>query len=161
MVHKMSIQLTKRLTAKILRRGVNAVKIKKMAYTEASKAITGDDVRALIKNGSVYVIKEKKNLSLHGKELHKKRQKGARRGPGKKKGTLKARTGRTYPKHIRAQRRIIKSLKSDTTINNIQFKKYYKLVKGGTFSTKAQLINYIIHTGVDIIDEKYDKLKHL
>lgn len=156
----MTIQLTKRLAARILKRGVNAVKIKEIAYTEASKAITGEDVRALIKNGSLYTIKKKKNLSLHGKELHKKRLKGARRGTGKKKGTLKARTGRTYPQHIRAQRRIIKTLKVDSTINNEQFKKFYKLIKGGTFATKSQLINHIIQAGVSIDEERFNKLKH-
>lgn len=160
MVLRMTIQLTKRLAARLLKRGVNAIKIKEISYKEASKAITGEDVRTLIKNGSIYTIKKKKNLSLHGKELHKKRLKGARRGIGKKKGTLKARTGRTYPQHIRAQRRIIKILKSDNTINNEQFKKFYKLVKGGTFTTKSHLINYIIHTGVSIDEKRFNELKH-
>lgn len=157
----MSIKLTRRIAARLLKRGENAVRINESAHPDATKAITAEDVRGLIEKGSVYAVKKKRNLSIHGKELKIKRHKGRSRGPGRKKGTYKARIGRTYPKRIRAQRRIIKELKADGTINNEQFKKFYSLVKGGTFSNKAQLINHIMSKGVNIDSERYNKLKHV
>lgn len=108
----------------------------------------------------MYAVQKRKNLSIRGKELKSKRHKGRSRGTGRKRGTYKARIGRTYPKRVRAQRRVIKALKADSTINNEQFKTFYALVKGGTFSNKAQLINHMINKGVKIDDERYNKLKH-
>ncbi len=158
----MSIKLTKRIAAIVMDRGESSIRINPTALAEAKKAITREDVRVLIKNGSVYAIKEKKNLSLHGKELKKKRIAGRKRGYGRRKGTKNARSGTSlYPKKIRGQRRILKSLKNDKIIDNIVFKKYYKLTKGGSFPTKISLINHIKDSGVKINDELMEKLKHI
>ena len=81
----MSIKLTKRIAAIVMDRGESSIRINPTALAEAKKAITREDVRVLIKNGSVYAIKEKKNLSLHGKELKKKRIAGRKRGYDKEK----------------------------------------------------------------------------
>jgi Ribosomal protein L19E len=157
----MSIELTKRIAARSLKRGVNAIRIKDTARADASKAITTDDVRVLLKNGNVYAIPKKKNLSKRGKERNVKKAKGRGRGPGRKRGTYKARTGRRYPKKVRAQRRVLKELKSSKSITNEQFKRFYSLVKGGTFGSKAQLLNNIMGTGVQIDGERFEKLKHM
>ena len=157
----MSIKLTKRVAAIIMDRGENSIRINPTAIAEAKKAITREDVRALIKNGSVYAIKEKKNLSIHGKELRKKRIEGRKRGPGRRKGTKNARHNISYPKKIRGQRRILKNLKEDKIIDNVVFKKYYKLTKGGGFPTKISLINHIKDSGIKISDELTEKLKHI
>ncbi len=157
----MSIELTKRIAARSLKRGINAIRIKDSARDDASKAITTDDVRALLKSGAVYSIPKKKNVSRSGKERNEKKAKGRRRGPGRKRGTYKARTGRTYPRRVRAQRRVLKELKSSKTITNEQFKRFYSLVKGGTFGSKAQLINNIMGTGVQIDGQRFEKLKHM
>jgi large subunit ribosomal protein L19e len=156
----MTIQLTKRLAARMLKRGENAVRIKGSAIADASKAITAEDVRALVKSGNVYAIPEKRNISMHGKTLKMKRMKGRKRGPGKKRGTYKARTGKSYPQRVRGQRRVLKELKSDGTIDNQQFKRFYKLVKGGTFASKAQLLNSITSSGVNIDAERFERLRH-
>lgn len=156
----MSIKLTKRIAAQVMRRGENAVKIKKDSVEDAKKAITRDDVRALISKGAIYATKEKHNESRYGSELHSKRQEGRARGPGRKKGTYRARTGVMYKKKVRAQRRIISMLKEQKIIDNELYKKFYALVKGGTFVTKVQLINHIKGTGVKIDDEMFNKLRH-
>lgn len=157
----MSIKLTKRTAAIILKRGVSSVRIKHDALEDAQKAITREDVRALIKNGRVYALKEKENLSIYSKILKEKRSKGRRRGKGKKKGTRKARGMATYQKRIRAQRRILSELKKEKAINNEMFKKFYALAKGGSFQTKMILINHIKSRGVSITDEQLEKLKHI
>jgi large subunit ribosomal protein L19e len=156
----MSIKFTRRIAAQVMGRGENAVKIKKDSVEDAKKAITRDDVRALIGKGAVYTIKEKRNMSRYGSELKKKRSEGRSRGPGRKKGTYKARTGILYKKKVRAQRRIISMLKEQKLIDNEMYKKFYALVKGGTFMTKVQLINHIKGNGVKMDDALFDKLRH-
>lgn len=157
----MSIKLAKRAASSIMRRGVSSIRISKGSLEDASKAITKEDVRALIKSGKMYAVKEGKNLSLHGKELKKKRRKGRARGPGRRKGSTKARTGVLYKKKVRAQRRIIGDLKAKGEIDNTVFKRYYALVKGGTFPTKMSLINHIRNSGISMTDERAKELKSI
>ncbi len=156
----MSIKLTKRAAAQIMKRGVNSIRIQEGSLEDAKKAITKEDVRALIKSGKVYAIKEKTTLSLHGRELKRKRRAGRARGPGRRKGSHKARSGSPYVKKVRAQRRILASLKGANEIDNVMFKRYYALVKGGTFQTKLSLINHI-RTSVKMTDERAAELKKL
>lgn len=156
----MSIKLTKRTASLIMHRGMSSVRIKPTAIEDATKAITREDVRALIKNGSIYAIKEKHNASRYGKELRIKRNAGRKRGKGKRKGTTKARTATGYVKKVRAQRRILEKLKSEKSITNEMYKELYALVKGGTFQTKASLLNHIRSKGLSIDDTTYNKLKH-
>ncbi len=157
----MSIKFTKRAGGAILKRGTTSVRISPTALAGAQKALTKDDVRELVRSGGVYALKEKKNLSLHGKLLGKKRAKGRRRGRGRRKGTIKARGSVDYKQKIRGQRRVIKQLKGDGTIDNVYFKHIYALVKGGTFSSKVTLLNHIRSEGIQIPDERFEKLRHI
>lgn len=157
----MSIKLTKRIASELLNRGESAVRIKNDAIQEAKKAITREDVRALIKNGSIYSVRSKHNISAYSKVLGLKRSKGRRRGHGRRKGTANARGPVEYKKRIRGQRRVLHALKMEKLIDNEKFKKYYALVKGGTFMNKATLINHIKNDGVAISDDKFNQLRHL
>lgn len=158
----MSIVLTRRIAAELLNRGESAIRIKSGALADVKKAITRDDVRALISSGSVYALEEKKNLSRYSEILREKRNQGRKRGRGRRKGTAKAR-GATlrYEKKVRGQRRVLAALKKDSTITNMQYKKFYALVKGGNFVTKASLLGHIRAHGVTLTDERYNQLKHM
>jgi large subunit ribosomal protein L19e len=157
----MSVKLTKRVASDIMKRGERSIRIKPNAIDDAKKAITRDDVKDLIKKGSIYAIVEKHNISKYGKSLKKKRAEGRKRGPGKKKGTRKTRSTANHMKRMRSQRRILAALKTDKTINNDQYKEFYALVKGGTFQTKATLLNHIKSKGVELSPERLEKLKHI
>ncbi len=157
----MSVKLTRRIAADLLKRGESAVKIKPGAIKDAEKAITREDVRNLIKNGSIYLTKLKHNISAYSKVLREKRKKGRRRGTGRRKGTLKARGTVEYKKRIRGQRRVLKALKTENIVDNERFKKYYALVKGGNFTSKASLISHILNDGVAIKEEKIKELRHM
>ncbi|MDE1868678.1 MAG: 50S ribosomal protein L19e [Candidatus Micrarchaeota archaeon] len=158
----MSVRLTRRIAAELLNRGESAIRIKPAAIADAQKAITRDDVRTLIGSGSVYALQEKSNLSLYSKELREKRNQGRKRGRGRRKGTAKAR-GATlrYEKKVRGQRRVLAALKKDKTIDNEQYKRFYALVKGGNFMTKASLLGHIRAHGVTLTEERYKQLKHM
>ncbi|MDE1865648.1 MAG: 50S ribosomal protein L19e [Candidatus Micrarchaeota archaeon] len=157
----MSIKLTRRIAAELMKRGESKVRIKPDKADDAKKAITREDVRALIANGSVYAIKEKHNLSLYSKELRVKRNKGRRRGPGRRKGSAKARQSIDYVKKIRGQRRVLAALKQEKSIDNEAFKRYYRLVKGGNFQTKGQLLSHLTTEGVKIDQQRLEKLRHM
>ena len=157
----MSIKLTRRIAAQLLDRGETSVRIKKDSLEDATNAITRDDVRRLISSGGVYALPKKKTMSFHSKVLHKKRAEGRRRGPGRRKGTLKARGGLEYKKKIRGQRRVLAFLKGEHVLENDKFGEYYRLVKGGTFASKVLLLNRIRSDGIEITDEKFEKLKHM
>ncbi len=157
----MSIRLTKRIASDLLDRGESAIRIKGTAIAEAEKAITREDVRQLIKKGNIYAIAEKRNISTYSKVLKIKRAQGRRRGPGAKKGTRNARSSIEYKRKVRGQRRVLLALKADKTIDNIMFKQFYKLVRGGTFESKAQLLSHIKGKGVVMSDEKFEKLRHI
>jgi large subunit ribosomal protein L19e len=156
----MSIKFSKRAASGILKRGEGTIRIKSSALESADKAITKDDVRDLVKSGDIYALPMKKNMSLHGKLLRIKRAKGRRRGMGRRKGTLKSRNYPVYKQKIRGQRRVVKALKADKTIDNEYFKKIYLLVKGGTFANKVTLLNHIRSDGIQIPEEKFEKLRH-
>ncbi len=157
----MTIKLTKRVAALLLDRGVSSIRIKDTGIADAEKAITREDVRTLIKKGDVYAVAEKSNISTYGKLLKVKRAQGRSRGTGRKRGTIKARKSIEYKKKIRAQRRVLLALKADKTINNDLFKEFYRLVRGGTFQSKASLLGHIRDEGVAINDERFQKLKHI
>lgn len=157
----MSIKLTKRIAADIMGRGLSSVRIKEGATAEAQKAITRADVRELVKNGSIYAIKEKENLSLHSQMLREKRMKGRRRGQGKRRGSIKARGAMPYKQKIRAQRRVLAELKGSKEIDNITFKKFYALVKGGIFPSKQSLLFRLKTEGVKLDDARMEKLRHV
>ncbi len=157
----MSIKLTRRIAARVMNRGESKIRIKKDALEDAEKAITADDVRAMVKAGKIYALKEKHNVSLRSKVVRLKKMKGRRRGIGSRKGTAKARMSIDYKKKIRGQRRVLKRLKSEKVIDNPTFKRFYALVKGGTFANKASLINHIRSTGISMTDEKAKELRHI
>lgn len=157
----MSIKFVKRASAGILGRGESAVRIKTASLAEAKKALTKDDVRELIRNGSIYAIKEKKNISVYGKELKIKRNEGRSRGPGSRRGRKGARPGVAYTKRIRGQRRVLKKLKKDGLLDNSNFKKLYSLVKGGTFASKITLLRHVQSIGVQLGEDKIEELRHI
>lgn len=157
----MSIKLTRRIAGRMLKRGVSNVRIKAGSLEDAKKAITSSDVKALIDKGGVYALPKKHNISARGKILKKKRNQGRSRGPGRRKGTKKARGGVEYKKRIRGQRRVLKELRRDKLLDGALFRKLYLLVKGGNFSNKATLLNHVRSRGVEISDEKFEKLRHM
>jgi large subunit ribosomal protein L19e len=158
----MSIKLSRRIAAELMKRGESKVRIKPDRVEDAKKAITREDVRNLISSGAVYAIKPKHNLSLYSKDLREKRNKGRARGPGRRKGSAKARQSVGYEKKIRGQRRVLAALKKEKVIDNIAFKSYYKLVKGGNFPSKISLLNHLTSVGgVKIEPQKLEQLRHM
>jgi large subunit ribosomal protein L19e len=156
----MTVKITRRIAAILMKRGESSIRITAEGTKDASQVITRDDVRRLIKEGKVFALKKKENMSLYSKILKKKRMQGRKRGPGKKKGGKKVRKSIEYSKKVRGQRRVLFQLKADNTITNEQFKSLYKLVRGGIFTSKASLLTNIAGRGIVIKEDRYKQLKH-
>ncbi|MGC8547756.1 MAG: 50S ribosomal protein L19e [Candidatus Micrarchaeia archaeon] len=155
----MTIKFVKRVAGELLHRGENAIKIKESARSDAEKALTKDDVRKLIKDGSVYAELPKHNLSLHGKLLRQKRAKGRKRGYGKRKGTAKARAGKVWERKVRSQRLLLKRLKEIGKINTKTFDKFYASIKGNAFPDKRSLLLHLSDEGVKVSDEELKQIE--
>jgi large subunit ribosomal protein L19e len=150
----MTIEFTKRIAAELLKRGESKVRINTLALEKASKAMTREDVKRLIQDGSVYALKEKHNLSLSSKKLKLRRAKGRSRGQGRRKGSDKARQGRTWEKKVRSQRLFLKQLKLTGKIDKAAFRKYYMLIKGNSFTDKASLLRRLEEEGTKVSPEE-------
>ncbi|MGB9703147.1 MAG: 50S ribosomal protein L19e [Candidatus Micrarchaeia archaeon] len=121
----------KEIASKILKVGVSRVRILPTAIEDVKKALTRNDVKKLIEEKKVFAIEEKKKMK---KERKKK---------GLKKGSRKARESVRWEDRVRAQRRLIKMLKAKGEITNETFKKVYKLIKSGSFSSRASLLTFL------------------
>ncbi len=154
----MTIKFVKRVAAQISERGVNSVRINPSSLEGINKAMTREDVRKLIENGSIVFTKEKHNLSLASKELRKRRNKGRSRGPGRRKGTRKARQSLTWIKRARSQRLMLKKLRAMGKIDRQQFNKYYMLSKGGSYTSKGTLLLHMSEDGIALTDAERKEL---
>lgn len=149
----MSIKFTKRVASELLNRGENSIRIRPESIEEVKKAITRDDVRKLIKDGVIVAIKPHR-------ELYKKPKKEGRkkRGIGKRKGTAKARRGRTWERQVRSQRLLLGRLKATAKIDNSVFKRYYLLIKGNAFPDKRSLLLHLSDDGIKVSDEELKQI---
>jgi large subunit ribosomal protein L19e len=131
----------KQLAAEIMKVGVSKVKIEDGERVD--QAITRDDVRKLINEGSIARRKIPGASKGRARILSKKKVLGRKAGAGKRKGAKKARTKKkeTWMKKVRAQRKLLKEHKEK--LKKSDYRKTYKMVKGGYFRSKKQLSTYI------------------
>ncbi|MCL4553436.1 MAG: 50S ribosomal protein L19e [Candidatus Marsarchaeota archaeon] len=154
----MTIKFAKRVAASIMRRGVNAIRIKPGSYDEVDKALTRDDVRKLIGTGSVFAVGEKHNASTRSKRLHQKRSEGRSRGPGWRRGTQKARRGRVWEKKVRSQRLFLKKLKSMGKVDTKTFNRLYGQIKGNAYASKGALVLHLEDQGIKISEDEMKQI---
>ncbi len=154
----MTVKFTKRVASELMDRGINSIRVNPSAFEEADKAITRDDVRKLISSGGVYAVKEKHNVSARSKLLRQKRSEGRSRGIGMRKGTRKARAGRTWEKKVRSQRLFIKKLKAMGKIDTKKFNELYGQVKGNVYANKGALLIHLSDSGIKVTEEELKKI---
>jgi large subunit ribosomal protein L19e len=148
----MSVKFVKRAASEILGRGKNAIRFRPEGMEDIKKAITRDDVRRLIKDGTVIALKPRY-------ELHKKAVIERSKGIGKRKGTAKARIGRgVWEKKTRSQRLLLNQLKMMGKFDNTTFKRYYLLVKGNAFPDKKSLLLHLSDDGIKVSDDEVKKI---
>ncbi len=133
----MELGKVKQLAARTYGVGVSRVKI--MDPEQAKDVITREDVRNLVKKGVIVITKKKGTSRGRARILEKKRKKGRRRGPGSRKGKRTARKPKKeqWMERVRALRKVLKEIRPEN------YRKLYRMVKGGYFKSKKHLLNYI------------------
>ncbi|MEX0569573.1 MAG: 50S ribosomal protein L19e [Candidatus Njordarchaeota archaeon] len=142
----------KRIAAEILGCGINRIWIDPDAMDEVETAVTRDDIRKLIKERKIWKHPIKGTSHHRANIRAAKRRKGRRRGPGKKKGSKKVRSGGSYVWviKIRAIRRMLKALKNAEIITPGTYCKLRKMAKAGVFKSKAHIVSYIREHNLNI-----------
>ncbi len=110
-------------------------------------AITKEDLRELIKNGTIKKSKLPAQSKARARLLKEKKRRGRKRGPGKKKTTEKNRSEKkkTWIKNVRAQRKKLRELrgKDKESVERIGYGKLYRMIKGHYFRGKRYLEGYV------------------
>ncbi|MCX8205603.1 MAG: 50S ribosomal protein L19e [Candidatus Micrarchaeota archaeon] len=143
----MGIRTVRRMAADILKCGESKVRIDPARISNASSALTRDDVKMLIMQGVVSAVRKRGVSRARGRKNDELRRKG-RKGSGRKRGPLGARINLKdrWMSHVRAQRSYLRQVRQ--ALKEGVYRSLYLKVKGGEFKSRAQLANYIKDNGL-------------
>ncbi len=146
----MKLNLKKRLAAEILKVGVNRVWIDPTRIADVATAITREDIRALINDGVIRAKPERGTSRGRIRERATQRRKGRRRGVGSRKGAKHARLPKKagWIKTVRPLRSRLRELRKEGVIGPREYRRIYKMVKGGAFRSRAHLETYLKERGL-------------
>ncbi|MFC6613774.1 50S ribosomal protein L19e [Halopenitus salinus] len=136
----------KRLAADELDVGKSRVWLDPGAQEEIEDAITREDVRELIEQGTIRAKDAKSNSRGRARERAEKRSYGHRTGAGTRKGKSGARKSDKddWKARIRAQRARLKELRDDEDVLDAsEYRTLYNKASGGDFEDVARLEAYI------------------
>jgi large subunit ribosomal protein L19e len=132
----------RRLAALLLKCGENRVWIDPASQEELEDSVTRGDIRGAIKAG---VIRRKPVQGVsrgrarrHAREVAKGRHAGA----GSRKGTPSSRIPRKerWMRRIRAQRDLLRELRTSKKIPPKVYREFYRRAKGGMFRSRSHLL---------------------
>jgi large subunit ribosomal protein L19e len=137
----------KRLAAAVLDVGQTRVWMDPERLSDIATAITREDIRGLIEEG---VIKRRAVVGIsrgRARARDLKRAKGHRKGHGSRRGAKGARTPKKelWMKRIRAQRKLLKSLRDNKEMEPGTYRKFYRKAKGGEYRNVAHLKSSIAY----------------
>jgi large subunit ribosomal protein L19e len=135
----------KRLAADVLDVGKNRVWFDPEAQGEIAEAITREDIRELVAEGTVDAEEKSGNSRGRARDRDETRQYGHRKGPGTRKGKAGARqdSKEAWEDTIRAQRRKLRELRDSDDVTPEQYRELYRKAGGGEFESVRYLLNYI------------------
>jgi large subunit ribosomal protein L19e len=135
----------KRLAADVLDVGKNRVWFDPEAQGEIAEAITREDIRELVDEGTIAAEEKGGNSRGRARERDEKRSYGHRKGPGSRKGKQGARQDEksAYADRIRAQRQTLRELRDEGELTPSQYRELYNMANGGEFDSVRRLQNYI------------------
>jgi large subunit ribosomal protein L19e len=135
----------RKLAARILKVGVNRVWIDPDRIDDVAIAIRRDDIRRLIHEGAIQKVPIQGVSRGRAKAVHEKKKRGLRSGPGSRKGTRTARRSskESWMIKIRAIRQHLKKLRARRIIKPRDYRRLYRLAKGGVFPSIRRVDMYI------------------
>jgi len=137
----------KRLAAALLKVGVTRVWMDPERLEDIATAITREDIRGLIAEG---VVKRRAVIGIsrgRARARDIKRAKGHLKGHGSRRGAAGARDPKKnrWMRKIRAQRKVLKEMRDEKTIDAHNYRILYRKAKGGEFRNVAHLKSYIAY----------------
>ena len=137
----MQITNQKKMAAQILKCGVNRVWVDPRYVDQVSGAVQKSDIRELIEEGLIKSLPITGTSRVRSRKLAEQRAKGRRRGHGSRKGTARARLPKKerWMRTIRSQRRTLKVMRDDGTIDANRYRYYYRKAKGGSYRSIAHM----------------------
>jgi len=135
----------RRLAAQVLKIGQNRVWIDPEKADDVEAAITRDEVRRLIHQGTIKASPEKGISRGRARIIHEKKKKGRRSGPGSRTGSSHARVSKKHAwmSKIRALRKKLRTLKTKKMIAENAYQKLYRMAGSGRFESVADLERYM------------------
>lgn len=141
----MKVETVKRIASEKLKSGESRIWIDTNSVEQIEDAATREDVSRLIRRHVIQAKPKKGNSSYRHRKRIVQRSKERRRGPGSVRGTKYARFPRKdrWIKTIRALRDELRKLKEDNKIDAKTYRQYYRIIKGGSIKSRAQLRMYL------------------
>ncbi|MFA7198053.1 MAG: 50S ribosomal protein L19e [Methanoculleus sp.] len=135
----------KRMAGAILKCGVNRVWFDPERQADIEAAISRNDLRELIGEGVIKAHLVKGNSRGRARARMAKRSYGHRKGPGRRKGATGARgsTKRSWIRKIRAQRRTLREMREEGTIERSLYRVMYRRASGGQFRSVSHLAAHV------------------
>ncbi|PIO06184.1 50S ribosomal protein L19e [Candidatus Micrarchaeota archaeon CG08_land_8_20_14_0_20_59_11] len=133
-----TLKTIKRLAAKILDAGESRIRI--LDQKKAMDALTGDDVRGLIKEGVIVLVPKKGVGRSKAADKAARKRSGRRRGTGSRRGSANL-SKQMWMRKIRALRRVLKQAKP--TLVKGAYGRVYERIKGNAFRDKKHLREYL------------------
>ena len=137
----MKVNKVREIAAEIAGVGKTKIKITSARMEDITKAITRDDVRALLKDGGITLDTENYQSRGRARITHKRKKKGRGKKAGSKKGTLKAREKpkTRWIQKVRALRKELLKQRKELNLESKDYRKYYRRVKGNWFKNKKHM----------------------
>ena len=154
----MQLSNQKRLAAEILtvqlgqEVGQNRVWINDNYLEQVSGAVQKEDIRELIEMGYIKAKPVQGTSRVRANKNSAQKAKGRRKGHGKRSGTSNARNPRKnrWMRTIRSQRRVLKEMREDGSIDASQYRYYYRKSKGNTYRSIAHMKSNMKIDGINI-----------
>ena len=152
----MQITNQKKMAAQILKCGVNRIWVDPRYVDQVTTAVQKSDIRELIEEGLIKARPIQGTSRVRARKLAEQRAKGRRRGHGSRKGSARARLPKKnrWMRTIRSQRRTLKGMREDGTLQANKYRYYYRKAKGGSYRSIAHMKANMEIDGVSLGGEK-------
>jgi large subunit ribosomal protein L19e len=139
------LKAQRRMAADVMDVGKDRVWMDPEAQAEIAEAITREDVRDLVDEGTIRAEGAAGNSRGRARERDAKRSYGHRSGAGSRKGSAGARKNRkrAWISKIRAQRERLRELRDEGPLSRSEYRTLYDKAGGGEFDSVDRLEAYI------------------
>jgi len=144
----MKLDYVRNLASRVFNVGKNRIKF--IDEAKAKESLTREDIKLLLKNGSIEIKKKRGTSRVRARILHAKMKKGRGRGTGTRKGGLFGTTTRKefWIMRVRAQRKTLMALRDKQALDNPSYRTIYRMIKGSAFRNKAVMVEYMKEKGM-------------